>query len=66
MLLEYWAIVDFVGKGNHVRTVPMPVWVKKCSRQVADHGARLFRSHRADVLTTALRIAPIRGGLEGR
>ena len=24
----HWAIVDLVGKGNHVRTVPMPGWVK--------------------------------------
>ena len=24
----HWAIVDLVGRGNHVRTVPMPVWVK--------------------------------------
>jgi len=24
----HWAIVDLIGKGNHVRTVPMPVWVK--------------------------------------
>ncbi len=24
----HWAIVDLVGKGKHVRTVPMPVWVK--------------------------------------
>ena len=24
----HWVIVDFVGKGNHVRTVPMPIWVK--------------------------------------
>jgi integrase len=23
----HWAIVDLVGKGNHVRTVPMPIWV---------------------------------------
>jgi site-specific recombinase XerC len=22
----HWAIVDLVGKGNHVRTVPMPLW----------------------------------------
>ena len=22
----HWAIVDLVGKGNHVRTVPMPIW----------------------------------------
>ena len=25
---ERWAIVDLVGKGTHVRTVPMPDWVK--------------------------------------
>jgi integrase len=24
----HWAIVDLVGKGNHVRRVPMPIWVK--------------------------------------
>ncbi len=24
----HWAIVDLVGKGNHVRTDPMPGWVK--------------------------------------
>lgn len=24
----HWAIVDLVGKGGHVRTVPMPAWVK--------------------------------------
>ena len=24
----HWAIVDLVGKGNHVRTVPMLIWVK--------------------------------------
>jgi len=25
----HWAIVDLVGKGGHVRTVPMPLWVKE-------------------------------------
>jgi len=25
---EYWAIVDLVGKGGHVRTVPVPDWVR--------------------------------------
>src|SRR5271169_2107582 len=24
---DHWAIVDLVGKGRHVRTVPMPDWV---------------------------------------
>lgn len=25
---EHWAIVDLVGKGGHIRTVPVPGWVK--------------------------------------
>jgi site-specific recombinase XerD len=25
----HWAIVDLVGKGGHIRTVPIPDWVKK-------------------------------------
>jgi site-specific recombinase XerC len=24
----HWAIIDLVGKGSHIRTVPMPNWVK--------------------------------------
>jgi site-specific recombinase XerD len=26
---DHWAIVDLVGKGGHVRTVPVPGWVKQ-------------------------------------
>jgi hypothetical protein len=32
---EHWAIVDLMGKAGHVRTVPLPDWVKSevaCSR----------------------------------
>src|ERR1700693_6044277 len=25
---EHWAIVDLVGKGGHIRTVPVPEWVE--------------------------------------
>jgi site-specific recombinase XerC len=25
---EHWVIADLVGKGGHVRTVPIPGWVK--------------------------------------
>jgi hypothetical protein len=25
---EHWAIIDLVGKAGHVRTVPVPAWVK--------------------------------------
>ncbi len=26
---ERWAIVDLIGKGRHIRTVPVPIWVKE-------------------------------------
>src|SRR5256884_6235493 len=26
---EHWAIMDLVGKGRHIRTVPVPDWVKR-------------------------------------
>jgi hypothetical protein len=25
---EHWVIADLVGKAGHVRTVPVPAWVK--------------------------------------
>lgn len=25
---EHWVIADMIGKGGHVRTVPVPTWVK--------------------------------------
>jgi len=44
---EHWAIVDLVGKGGHVRTVPVPDWVRSglddwLDAAVIDRG-RLFR-----------------------
>ena len=44
---DHWAIVDLVGKGRHVRTVPVPEWVKAAldawvaAAAIAD--GRLFR-----------------------
>jgi site-specific recombinase XerC len=26
---EHWAIVDLIGKGGHIRTVPIPEWTKR-------------------------------------
>src|SRR6059036_496580 len=26
---EHWVIADLAGKGGHIRTVPIPLWVKK-------------------------------------
>ena len=44
---EHWAIVDLIGKGGHIRTVPMPDWVKvTVDTWVAASGlssGRLFR-----------------------
>jgi hypothetical protein len=44
---EHWAIVDLVGKGGHVRTVPVPDWVRNeldewLAAAAIDQG-RLFR-----------------------
>lgn len=43
-----WAIVDIVGKGNRVRTVPIPSWVKVAIDEWADvaglSGGFVFRS----------------------
>jgi integrase len=25
---EHWVIADLIGKGGHIRTVPIPNWVK--------------------------------------
>ena len=27
---DHWAIIDLFGKGGHIRTVPVPAWVKAC------------------------------------
>ena len=45
---EHWVIADLVGKGNHIRTVPIPRWVKTAmdswteSAQITS--GRVFRS----------------------
>ena len=44
---EHWAIVDLVGKGGHIRTVPVPDWVRTelddwLAAAAIDRG-RLFR-----------------------
>jgi site-specific recombinase XerC len=38
---EHWAIVDVIGKGGHIRTVPMPEWVKA----TIDVGSRNLRGN---------------------
>ncbi|MGA8871260.1 MAG: tyrosine-type recombinase/integrase, partial [Candidatus Acidiferrales bacterium] len=55
---EHWAIVDLVGKGGHVRTVPVPDWVKTelddwLAAAAIDRG-RLFRRRSATDLCSAL------------
>ena len=47
---RHWAIVDLVGKASHVRTVPMPLWVKSAidswSSAASISEGRLFRAIR--------------------
>ena len=39
----HWAVVDLIGKGGHIRTVPIPSWVKAALDQwTAAAGKRLF------------------------
>jgi site-specific recombinase XerD len=44
---EHWAVVDLVGKGRHIRTVPVPDWVKATldawTQATAIADGRLFR-----------------------
>jgi site-specific recombinase XerD len=44
---EHWAIVDLLGKGGHIRTVPVPEWVKATLDewiQASDlHSGKVFR-----------------------
>ncbi len=44
----HWAVVDLIGKGGHIRTVPVPEWVKRALDQWTaaagvSHG-RIFRA----------------------
>jgi integrase len=47
---DHWAIVDLVGKAGHVRTVPVPAWVKSTvdtwAESVPIVSGKLFRSIR--------------------
>ena len=27
---DHWVVADLVGKGKHIRTVPVPAWAKRC------------------------------------
>ena len=44
---EHWVIADLVGKGRHIRTVPMPAWVKRAIDEWTDRAkiteGRVFR-----------------------
>jgi site-specific recombinase XerC len=44
----HWAVVDLVGKGGHIRTVPIPNWVKAALDQwILAAGVREERIFRA-------------------
>src|SRR5260370_9653582 len=34
--VEHWVIADLIGKGKHIRTVPVPVWAKRAVDEWTD------------------------------
>jgi site-specific recombinase XerD len=44
---EHWVIADLIGKGKHIRTVPVPAWVKRAVDEwtiaAGIHGGMIFR-----------------------
>src|ERR1039458_6293209 len=44
---EHWVIADLIGKGKHIRTVPVPAWAKRAvdewTTAAAIHGGVIFR-----------------------
>jgi integrase len=56
----HWAIVDLIGKGGHIRTVPIPQWVKQALdlwiSAAGITGGRIFRavSKRGNVWGTGI------------
>jgi len=44
----HWAVVDLIGKGGHIRTVPIPAWVKTAldqwTRAAGVKGGKIFRA----------------------
>lgn len=75
----HWAIVDLVGKGSHVRTVPMPMWVKEAVdhwlmaakidagrvfRAVSRHGTRSGKGISENVIRYVVRRCAARTEME--
>jgi integrase len=75
----HWAIVDLIGKGGHVRTVPVPRWVKelvdrlmlaakvtegRVFRAVSRHGTAWGRGISENVVWYVVRQCALRLGLE--
>ena len=76
---EHWVIADLHGKANHVRTVPMPVWVKSIVDEWTNAGGitsgKIFRAiHRTGcvwghgvtpkVIWQVVKTAAARAGIE--
>jgi site-specific recombinase XerD len=54
---DHWAIVDLVGKGGHIRTVPMPDWVK----QAIDHWLNVAEIARGKIFRCVCRKGAVWG-----
>jgi site-specific recombinase XerD len=47
---DHWAIVDLIGKGGHIRTIPVPLWVKR----TIDDWLAASNSHAREVISLRL------------
>jgi site-specific recombinase XerD len=59
---EHWVIADLIGKGRHIRTVPMPAWVKRAIDEWTTKGeideGNVFRRVNRQGTTWGDRITP--------
>jgi integrase len=76
---EHWVVADLIGKGGHVRTVPIPSWVKsavdtwttaagitdgRAFRAINRAGRVLGQRHVAKGAVDVVRVAAARAGIE--
>ena len=63
---ERWVIADLIGKGKHIRTVPVPVWAKRAvdewTTAAGINGGTIFRRVSGSARSGAMESHPRRSG----
>jgi integrase len=57
----HWAVVDLIGKGGHIRTVPIPEWVKAALDQWTGQPESRREGHRSQSLRRCSEAGASRG-----